>query len=112
MILVVTVLLSAQPRNIFAQDSGGTSPLTDGSPDASLPSTEGNLPQEAQPQSDPQSATVLPSPAEASASISGIVQDVSRATVAGAELTLTDSNGLHQSTVVSGANGEFTFSQI
>lgn len=112
MILVVTVLLSAQPRNIFAQDSGATSPLSDGSRDASLPGTNGTLPQEPQPQSGPQSVAAQPSPAEASASISGIVQDVTGATVAGAELSLIDSNGSRQSTVVSGANGEFTFSQI
>jgi hypothetical protein len=112
MLLVVTVLLSAQPRNTFAQDSGATPPLSDGSRDASLPGTEGNFPQQPQPHSDPQSVQAQLSPAEASASISGIVQDVTGATVAGAELSLTDSNRSQQSMVVSGANGEFTFSQI
>jgi hypothetical protein len=112
MILVATVLLSAQPHSIFAQDSGGTSSPSDGSRDPYLPATEGNLPRDPQPQSGPQSVTAQPSPAEGSASISGVVQDMTGATVAGAELSLADSNGLQQSMVVSGANGEFTFSQI
>ena len=52
------------------------------------------------------------SPADASASISGVVQDETGAPVAAAEATLTDANGSPRSTVLSGANGEFTFSPI
>jgi hypothetical protein len=107
MILFAMALLSAQPR-MFAQ--------TDGSGDASLPannpSSDATLPEKPQPQSLPLSANVQPFPADGSASISGVVQDLSGATVAGAGVTLADANGSQRGTVMSGANGEFAFSQI
>ena len=85
-ILVVTLLLSSQPRNIFAQEVVKTSLPTD--------------------------VNTLSPTAEASASISGVVQDVSAAAVAGAEVSLTDANGSPRGMALSDANGAFTFSPI
>jgi hypothetical protein len=41
-----------------------------------------------------------------------VVQDLTGATVSGAEVSLIDTNGSQWNTVLSGAHGEFTFSQI
>jgi hypothetical protein len=93
-ILVVTLLLSAQPRNIFAQDVGKTSSPADASPDASSPVVDppssDSLPEKLQPQSGTDTVNTLPPTVEASASISGVVQDMSGASVAGAEVGLTE----------------------
>lgn len=116
-ILAVAALLSGQPRNIFAQDSDRASPPTEDSRGASSPVTnspnnDSSLPEKPQPQSGTQSPKAQPPSVEASASISGTVEDVTGATVAGADISLTDANGSQRGTVVSGANGEFIFSQI
>ena len=115
-ILVVTLLLSAQPRNIFAQDVGKTSSPTDGSRDASSPVVDPpssvSLPLKLQPQSGTQTVNTLSPTPEASASISGVVQDMTEAAVAGAEVTLTDANGSPRGMALSDANGAFTFSPI
>jgi hypothetical protein len=117
MILVLATLLSTPPPNIFAQDAGKTSPSTDGSRDASSPvsnppSSDSSLPEKPQPQSRPQSVNTRSPTAEASASIAGVVQDLTGATVTGAEVILTDANGSQPSTTVSGEKGEFAFSQL
>ena len=49
---------------------------------------------------------------EGSASISGVVLDISGAVVTGAQVSLSDLNGLQRRALTSGANGEFTFAQI
>lgn len=50
--------------------------------------------------------------AEGSASVSGVVLDASGATVAGAEVTLSDRTGIARRMVKSGANGEFSFTTL
>jgi hypothetical protein len=115
-ILVVTLLLSAQPRNIFAQDVGKTSSPTDGSRDASSPVVDppssDSLPEKLQPQSGTHTVNAPSPTAEASASISGVVQDMTGASVAGAEVRLIDANGSQPGMALSDANGAFTFSPI
>lgn len=115
-ILVVTLLLSAQPRNIFAQDVGKTSSPTDGSRDASSPVVDppssDSLPEKLQPQSGTHTVNTLSPTAEVSASISGVVQDMTGGAVAGAEVRLTDANGFPRGMALSDANGAFTFSPI
>ena len=108
MILVVMALLSAQPRMFAQADGTGDATL----PANDLPGSDAALPEKPQPQSLPQSVMVQPFTPEESASISGVVQDVSGATVGGADVSLTDASGSQRGTVVSGANGEFTFNQI
>ena len=115
-ILAVTLLLSSQPRNIFAQDVGKTSSPTDDSRDASSPVVDppsGDiLPEKLQPQSGTHTENTPSPTAEASASISGAVQDISGAAVAGAEVRLTDANASPRGMALSDANGAFTFSPI
>lgn len=115
-ILVVTLLLSAQTRNIFAQDVGKTSSPADGSRDASSPVVDppssDTLQEKLQPQSGTHTVNTLSPAAEASASISGVVQDMTGAAVAGAEVRLTDANGSPRGMALSDANGAFTFSPI
>lgn len=96
--LLVTAVLSAQPRNTLAQESGRASQPTDGSREGSTSvtnplSSDSTLLNKQQPQSDPQDQKTQPLPTEESASISGIVQDVTGAAVAGAEVSLFDANG-------------------
>ncbi len=116
-ILLVAVLLSVQSRNVFAQNEGDTSPA-DGSTGASslgvAPPLSGSFPENLQPQSqsEPDTVSAQATTPDASASISGVVQDKTGAPVAAAEATLTDADGSPRSTVLSGANGEFTFSPI
>ena len=59
----------------------------------------------------PISALQLPPP-EGSASVAGTVLDVSGATVSGAEVNLLHGDGTQSRTMVSEANGEFTFTKI
>jgi Carboxypeptidase regulatory-like domain len=71
-----------------------------------------SLPDAPLPQSDPQSsAEQTPSP-EGSASVSGIVLDISGAAIRGAQVSLTHREGTQSRTLVSGANGEFTFTKL
>lgn len=115
-ILVLTLLFGAQPRNIFAQDVGTTSSPTDGSPDASPPVVDppssDSLSEKLQPQSGTDTVNTQSPTAEASASISGVVHDMTGAAVAGAEVTLTDANGSPRGMALSDANGAFIFGSI
>lgn len=115
-ILVLTLLLAAQPRNTFAQDVDKTSSPTDGSRDASSPVADppssDSLPETLQPQSGTDTVNTQSPTAEASASISGVVQDMTGAAVAGAEVRLTDANGSPRGMALSDANGAFTFGPI
>ncbi|WP_446742426.1 carboxypeptidase-like regulatory domain-containing protein [Silvibacterium acidisoli] len=65
------------------------------------------LPDAPQPQNDPQSASTT-----GQASISGTVQDTTKAIVAGAQVSLTRKDGKTLETVTSGANGEFAFTNL
>jgi hypothetical protein len=93
MILVVVTVLSAQIGNICAQDMGQTS-------------------EKPQPQLEPQSVSPQAPAAEPPARISGEVQDVTGANVAGAAVSLIDANGSRRSTVASGTAGDFAFEAI
>jgi hypothetical protein len=103
MMLVVVTLLSVRTGNICAQDMGKTSPSTGESRQSS---------EKPQPQLEPQSVSAQASAAEPSARISGEVQDVTGAKVAGAEVSLIDANGSRRSTVASGPDGDFAFGPI
>ena len=120
MILVLAALLWASPPNIFAQDAGKTSPSTEGPRDPSSPAvnpadppaSDSGPPDILQSTSGPQTPNAQPQTVDVPASISGVVRDVTGATVAGAEVILTDANGSPRSTTVSGERGEFAFSQL
>jgi len=102
-IVIVVSLLLAQLGNICAQDVSKT-PLSTGD--------SRHLPEEPQPQLEPQSVRTEEPAAEPSARISGTVQDVSGANVPGAEVSLIDANGAKRNTVVSGPDGDFAFGPI
>jgi hypothetical protein len=103
MILVVATLISAQTDSICAQEtrktalSAGDSSQSSGKP---------------QPQLEPQSISAQALAAEPSAHISGKVQDVTGANIAGAEVSLIDAKGSRRSTVASGPDGDFAFEPI
>jgi hypothetical protein len=79
---------------------------------AALGTESSSLPDAPVPQSSPQSSTEqTPSP-EGSASVSGTVLDGSGATVSGAQVGLIHRDGTQLHTLVSGVNGEFTFTKI
>jgi hypothetical protein len=103
MILVVVALLSAQIGNIWAQDMSKTPPSAGDSRHSS---------EKPQPQLEPQSDSVQASAPEPSARISGEVQDVTGAKVAGAEVSLIDAKGSRRGTVASGPDGDFAFEPI
>ena len=100
---LVVSLLPAQPGNICAQDVGKTPPPTGDSR---------QLPEERQPQLEPQSVSTEAPAAEPSARISGTVQDVTGANVPGAEVSLIEATGSKRSTVASGPDGDFAFGSI
>jgi Carboxypeptidase regulatory-like domain len=64
------------------------------------------LPEEPRPQLGPQRS------ADGSASVSGVVLDISGASVPGAQVSLTDMGGAQQRTLLSGAHGEFAFTRL
>jgi hypothetical protein len=64
------------------------------------------------PNSGPQNSAQQTPPAEGSASVAGTVLDVSGAAVAGAQVSLAHGDGLQLHTMVSEANGEFSFTKI
>jgi hypothetical protein len=64
------------------------------------------LPEEPRPQLGPQKS------ADGSASVSGVVLDISGASVSGAQVSLTDMGGAQQRTLLSGAHGEFSFTRL
>lgn len=61
---------------------------------------------------DQQSSSEQAPPREGSASVFGVVLDVSGATVAGAQVSLTDGTGSQRRNVKSGPNGEFNFTAL
>jgi hypothetical protein len=70
------------------------------------------LPDAPLPQSGLQSSSEQTASAERSASVSGVVLDASGAAVRAAQVSLTDRGGRELHTLVSGQNGEFTFSKL
>src|ERR1700747_321535 len=71
-----------------------------------------SLPDAPIPHSDPQVAAPQTPPAEGSASVAGTVLDVSGATVSGADVSLMYGDGKQLHTMVTEANGEFSFVKI
>ena len=113
MILVVIATFSTQSPNIFAQNLG-KAPTASRRASSSLPDfpeSASNLPEEPRPQSSSHSKDGQMIRAEASASISGVVRDITEATVAGAQISLRDGSGAGRRTI-SGSNGEFTFNGV
>ena len=115
MIFVVAAAFCFPVPNLFAQELRSAPPSDDRSSGASLltsdPSDK-NLPDAPQPQKDEQDSHGPAPLAAGSASISGIVQDVTGATVSGARVTLRDGEGAPRLAVISGLTGEFTFSGV
>jgi len=71
-----------------------------------------SLPNAPQPQSDQQSSAEQTPSGERSASVSGVVLDVSGAAVPGAQVSLTHRDGTQLRTLNSGDNGEFAFTKL
>jgi hypothetical protein len=71
-----------------------------------------SLPDAPPPHSDRQNSAQQTTHAEGSASIAGTVLDVSGATVSGADVSLMHGDGAQLLTMVSEANGEFSFTKI
>jgi hypothetical protein len=71
-----------------------------------------SLPNAPQPQSDHQRAAEQTPSAQESASVSGVVLDVSGAAVPGAQVSLTHRDGTQLRMLNSGGNGEFTFIKL
>jgi hypothetical protein len=95
----MSVLLSMVPASARAQQRAGG--MNDRSlQDAPLPN------------SNPQNWAQQSLPAEGSASVAGTVLDVSGATVSGADVRLMQGDGTQLHTMVSEANGEFSFAKI
>jgi hypothetical protein len=135
LVMLLSAAFATHPRGAFAQDAQAK-PSIDGAdsqttslershvpvlasssasvdvaslPDAPMPQNQQEPPL---PQSGARSFTVQPLPADGSATISGLVQDVSEAAIAGAQVTLTNKNGSQQRVLMSGTGGEFAFTQI
>ncbi len=71
-----------------------------------------SLPDAPQPQSGQQSSAEQTPATEGSASVSGVVLDVSGATVPGAQVSLAHRDGTQLRTLISGGNGEFAFTKL
>jgi Carboxypeptidase regulatory-like domain len=71
-----------------------------------------SLPNASLPNSAPQNSTQQTPLEEGSASVAGTVLDVSGAAVPGAEVSLTQEDGTQLQTMVSEANGDFSFTKI
>src|SRR5882757_2159951 len=71
-----------------------------------------SLPDAPQPQSGQQSSAEQTPAAEGSASVSGVVLDVSGAAVPGAQVSLARRDGTQLRTLISGGNGEFAFTKL
>jgi hypothetical protein len=74
--------------------------------------TSSSLPDAPQPQLGQQSSAEQTPSAEGSASVSGVVLDVSGAAVPGAQVSLTHRDGIQVRTLISGGNGEFAFTKL
>jgi hypothetical protein len=79
---------------------------------AELGTSSSSLPDAPQPQSGQQSSLEQTLSAEGSASVAGIVLDVSGAAVPGAKVSLTHRDGTQLRTLISGATGEFAFTKL
>jgi Carboxypeptidase regulatory-like domain len=79
---------------------------------AELGTSSSSLPDAPQPQSGQQSSLEQTPSAEGSASVAGIVLDVSGAAVPGAKVSLTHRDGTQLRTLISGATGEFAFTKL
>jgi hypothetical protein len=79
---------------------------------AKLGTSSSSLPDAPQPQSGQQSSLEQTLSAEGSASVAGIVLDVSGAAVPGAKVSLTHRDGTQLRTLISGATGEFAFTKL
>ena len=79
---------------------------------AELGTSSSSLPDAPQPQLGQQSSAEQTLSAEGSASVSGVVLDVSGAAVPGAQVSLTHRDGTRVRTLISGGNGEFAFSKL
>jgi hypothetical protein len=71
-----------------------------------------SLPDAPQPQSDHQSAAEQTPSAQGSASVSGVVLDISGAAVPGAQVCLTHRDGTRLRTLISGSDGKFAFTNL
>jgi Carboxypeptidase regulatory-like domain len=98
-LVCASLLLCMFPARALAQQTAALG-INRGLPDAPLP------------QSSPQSPAEQTSSAEGSASVSGTVLDTTGAVVPGAQVSLTQRDGKTLHVLVSGANGEFTFTKL
>lgn len=90
----------------------GAAPALAQQEDAVLKLSSRDLPEAPRPQFDGQSSSGQTTSTEGSAGISGTVLDRSGASVAGAHVSLTGSDGSPRQSVMSGAGGAFTFSKL
>jgi hypothetical protein len=88
------------PASALAQQRTGEPKSSTSLPDAPLPKSE------------PQNSGQQTLHEEGSASVAGTVLDVSGATVSGADVSLMETDGTQLHTMVSEADGEFTFTKI
>jgi hypothetical protein len=111
--LIVIAALSTQPPKVFAQNLGQavTADRRVSSSPLDLPESASKLPEEPRPQSSSHSEEGQMIRADGAASISGVVHDITDATVAGAQISLTDASGAQRRTI-SGPNGEFAFNRV
>ena len=105
--LLGAVLISA-PILPFIASAGALAQQRTAAPEISNHS----LPDAPLPKSDPHNSGPQTTPAEASASVAGTVLDVSGATISGADVRLLHGDGTPLHTMLSEANGEFTFTKI
>jgi hypothetical protein len=98
-----SLLLCLIPTGALAQQQGDAPEISSHSlPDAPLPNLGLG----------PQNSAQQTQPAEGSASVVGTVLDVRGASVPGAQVSLMHKDGTELHTIVSEANGEFTFTKI
>jgi len=111
--IAVLIGVVAFTRDLAAQDSALASSLTRNDM-SSLPDAPTQQSQRSQstPESGPQTSNSQSLQTDGSASISGVVQDITEATIAGTQVVLTNKGGSQRRSVTSGPNGEFTFNQV
>jgi hypothetical protein len=95
-VLLSLIISSAAPAQQHTSGLGISSSVL---PDAPLPQSE-------------QSSADQPSATDGSASVSGVVLDISGAAIAGAKVSLTSVDGSRRQVLTSGANGEFSFPKL
>jgi hypothetical protein len=79
---------------------------------AEAAATNPALPDTPLPNADPQNSGQQTAPADGSATVAGTVQDASGATISGANVGLMHGDGTPLHTMVSEANGEFSFTKL